>query len=126
MFYGYTPQEYKTQQWPNNPDAIANIFQEYIDQNREELFSYTMWPRPYVTAEQAEELAALWPNVSKTTLMYEAMMINGQMDVNSDTDWNIYMSALNGAGGEDLVEVLTEICEVIYDELGSSNNIYDD
>ena len=126
VFYGYTPQEYKTQQWPNDPKSIANIFQEYIDQNREELFSYVMWPRPYVTAEQAEELATLWPTVSKTTLMYEAMFINGQMDVNNDAHWDRYMSALDGAGGQDLVEVLTEICEVLYDELGGTNNIYDD
>lgn len=114
MFYGYTPAEYANGQWPVNPLGYATVWGKYIEEN--DYFSYTVWPRPYVTPEQAEELGAIWPNIHKTTLLYEAMMIKGELDPNNDTDWNTYMGALNGAGGEDLVEILTEIVDVIYAE----------
>lgn len=69
------------------------------------MFDYNVWPRPYSTAEEAEELAYLWPDIKTVITKYETGFISGKIELNDD-NWQDFQDELVDAGSEDLIAVL--------------------
>ncbi len=63
-----------------------------------------IWPRPYYTSEDSEQIAFLRTDVFGIITEYEAQWVTGQADINAD--WDSFQSQLTAAGADQLVQLL--------------------
>ncbi|MFC0674066.1 extracellular solute-binding protein [Brachybacterium hainanense] len=63
---------------------------------------------PYFDSSQAAEVGELRTNLDSTYVQNAVAMCLGTKDAESDADWDAYVAALNAAGAERYVEILTE------------------
>ena len=104
VFKGMTPEEIATGQYPNHPYSEAIVLGKWIE-DHPDYFDYNIWPRPYSTEEEAEELAFLWPDVKAVITKYETGFITGEIELN-DANWDKFQKEMQSAGSEDLIAVL--------------------
>lgn len=104
VFKGVTPAELATGQWPEHEYSESVVLGKYIEEHPE-LFNYNVWTRPYSTADEADELAFLWPDVRTVIKEYESAFITGDLELN-DANWEAFQEDMNSAGAEDLIAIL--------------------
>ena len=103
VFKGVTPDEYTNGEWPDYEYSETRVLGKWIE-DHPEYFDYNVWPRPYATVEEADELTLLWPSVNRTIGDWEVKFIKGMKDL--DADWEEYQNALKDAGSEQMIEIL--------------------
>ncbi|MBQ3542259.1 MAG: hypothetical protein IJA45_03940 [Oscillospiraceae bacterium] len=100
---GVTPEEYLDGSWPAAESSSIRFKGQWIE-DHPEYFDYNVWPRPYSTAEEAEELVTLWPSVKRVIGDWEVQFIKGEKSL--DADWEEYQQDLKDAGSEQMIEIL--------------------
>ena len=103
VFYGLTPDEYVSEDYPDHWASENQILGKWIDEHPQ-YFDYNIWTRPYATAEEAEELVMLWPSVLRVIRDWEVFFIKGQKDL--DADWEEFQQDMIDAGSEDMIVIL--------------------
>lgn len=105
VLYGYAPSEFGTK-WPTGTTDKGYIKNEWLKAH-EDLFNTEIWPRPYYTVEQTEEMAPIWTDIKDICTKYEVAFIKGELELN-DTNWAKYQKELEDAKIETLVDILQE------------------
>ncbi len=102
--YCYVPSDYdKTEGgWRNLSAQYKEIKDLGTEYNNTEI-----WPRPYMTEDQADEVSFLWPDVKAVITEYETKFVKGELEIN-DANWQAYMKALYKADIDTLVDILQE------------------
>lgn len=106
IMYGYAPSEFASNAWPTETTSVAYIKNDWINQ-KTDLFNKEIWPRPYYTVEQTEEISPIWADIKNICTLWEAAFIKGEKEIN-DTNWAAYQKELEDARVEDLVDILQE------------------
>ena len=102
VFRGVTPNEFLTE-YPDHEASETRVLGKWIE-DHPEYFDYNVWPRPYATVEEAEELVMLWPSVKRVIADWEVLFIKGEKDL--DADWEDFQQDMIDAGSEDMIEYL--------------------
>ena len=112
VFKGTTPEEYSTGQYPGHKDSETIMLGKWIEEHPE-YFDYNIWPRPYSTEEEAEELATYWPSVYRVIQDWEVQFIKGEKSL--DDDWDDFQQELLDAGSQELIDTLAAMWERVKD-----------
>lgn len=83
-------------------DAVALLDEQKINGKEEIMEEYTAIPRVLMTVDELTRLAQIQPTVSDTVDRYINTWITSGV---TDENWNAYLSELEGAGVNDIVEI---------------------
>lgn len=83
-------------------EVYDNLYKDIINQE--------VWPRPYYTAEDSEQISFLRTDVFAIITEYEAQWVTGQSDINAD--WDSFQQQLKAAGSDDLVKLLQNAYDI--------------
>jgi len=104
VFKGLTPDDFINGNWEPGDYSESVVLGTWIEEHPE-YFDHAVWPRPYSTADEAEEIAFLWPDVRAVMTKYETGFISGTIELN-DANWKAFQEEMKDAGIDDLVEIL--------------------
>lgn len=104
VFKGLTPDDFINGNWEPGDYSEAVVLGTWIEEHPE-YFDHAVWPRPYSTADEAEEISFLWPDVRAVMTKYETGFISGTIELN-DANWEAFQEEMEDAGIDDLVEIL--------------------